>query len=133
MPDLNVKAIKPEDGETAGESPSDELVKKAQEEVLAEDANGRIITLRKPGVLAQFRMVEMLGETAANQTYMSMVLPLIYVTAIDGEPVPAPSTKRELEALIQRLDEEGVGAVAVKVMETWGEVEPEAAKETIKK
>jgi len=132
MPEVTVKAIKPDEGESA-DSPSEEMVKKAREEVLAEDANGHIITLRKPGVLAQFRMVEMLGQTAENQTYMGMVFPIMYVSAIDGEPVASPSTKRELEALIQRLDEEGISAVALKVNETWGEANPEEAKAEVKK
>ena len=100
-------------------TPSEQLVKAAQSEVTVTDGRGRVITLRKPGVLAQFRLVEALGESAANSVYMGMVLPLVYVAAIDGDPVRS-STKREIEALIQRIDEAGVTAVMETVRDTWG-------------
>lgn len=93
-------------------TPSEELVRQAIQEETVTDARGRKITLRKPGVLAQFKIVEAVGpETAANQTYMQMVNPLIYVGAIDGDDVFLPATKREVEALIQRLDDDGLAAV----------------------
>ncbi len=75
------------------------------------DAKGRVLTLRKPNVLAQYRLVKMLGDSARNAAYMAMVTPLTYLAAIDGEPVMPPSTERELDALIQRLDDEGVMAI----------------------
>jgi hypothetical protein len=91
--------------------PSDDVVAKAIAEHTVTDDKGRVITLRKPGVLAQFRLVEIMGDTAKNEVYMAMVMPLIFVCAIDGDPVFQPSSKREVEALIQRLDEEGCSAV----------------------
>lgn len=79
------------------------------------DARGRSILLRKPPVLAQFRFVEGLGRSAENQSYLAMVMPLIFVGAIDGVVVPPPGTKGEVEALIQRLDEPGIEAVMAGV------------------
>jgi hypothetical protein len=61
-----------------------------------------------------------------------MVLPLIYVTAIDGDPVYQPASKREVEALIQRLEEEGVGAVMNGVQANFGASNPEADKAKLK-
>lgn len=93
-------------------SPSADLIRQALKEEVITDEKGRKILMRKPGVLAQFRIIEAVGpDTAANQTYMQMVNPLIWVGAIDGEPVHLPANKREVEVLIQRLDEEGLGAV----------------------
>lgn len=92
--------------------PSDEVVARAASEVTVQDSAGRQITLRKPGILAQFRLVEAMGaEAAANETYRMMCLPLLYVAAINGDPVLQPTSKLELEALIQRLDEAGMVAV----------------------
>lgn len=92
--------------------PSEDLVRQATKEETVTDEKGRRITLRKPGVLAQFRIVEAVGpELAANQTYMQMVNPLIYLSEIDGDPVFLPANKREVDVLIQRLDEEGLAAV----------------------
>lgn len=91
-------------------SPS-EQASAAQTEFVVTDAKGRGITLKKPNLLAQFHLVKVIGETARNSAYMSMVSPLTYVVAIDGEPALPPHSPRELDALIQRLDEHGYMAV----------------------
>ena len=109
--------------------PSEELVKAQEAETI--DSRARVIKLRKPGVLAQYRLVEALGDAAANQTYMGMVLPLIYIVSIDGAPVSA-SNKRQIEALIQRLDEDGIKAVMEGVQQHFGAPDPEADKAALK-
>lgn len=108
MARITVKDAK--EGEAA--SPSSDLVRQALKEETLTDEKGRKIKVRKPGVLAQYRLVEAVGaEAAANQTYMQMINPLIYVAEIDGDPVHLPANKREVEVLIQRLDDEGLTAV----------------------
>lgn len=103
-------------------TPSAQLIAQAAKEVIVTDSRGRSIKLRKPGVLAQFRLVEAVGpETAKNAVYMNMVMPIIYVAQIDGDPVSVPTTKREVEALIQRLDEDGVVVVSQGVQENYGQ------------
>lgn len=114
-------------------TPSEQVVAKAAAEVSVTDDRGRVIKLRKPGVVAQFRLVEILGDTAKNEVYMSMVLPIIFVTAIDDDTVSQPSGKREVEALIQRLDEDGLAAVGRGVMEHFGKQDPEADRAAVKK
>lgn len=116
-----------------GQTPSEELVKQAAGEYQITDARGRRITLKKPGVLGQFRLVKILGESAQNQVYVGMVLPLIFVSEIDGEPVHFPQSEREVDALIQRLDEDGITAVMNGVQEHFGQADPEADKTAIKK
>lgn len=113
-------------------SPSEQLIAKASAEVVLTDPGGRVIKLRRPGVLAQFRLVEALGDTAQNAVYMGMVMPLIFVAEIDGDTVTPPNTKREVEALIQRLDTEGVNFVAVSVQEQFGRPDPEQDKAALK-
>ena len=114
---------------TAAASPAAEIIAKSVSEVAITDAKGRSITLRKPGVLAQFRLIETLGgETASNSTYVRMVLPLIYVAAIDGESVPPFVKKSQVEALIQQLDEDGIAAVALGVDKHFGGQAPEDDK-----
>jgi hypothetical protein len=70
------------------------------------------IGLKRPGILSQYRIVEVVGESAKNEVYMGMINPILWVHEVNGEHQPAPSTKRELEALIQLLGEEGVVAIA---------------------
>lgn len=114
-------------------NPSDQIVQQAKAEVTVSDERGRVIKLKKPGVLAQFRLIEALGETAKNEVYMGMVLPLIFVTAIDDDPVYQPASKREVEALIQQLDEDGIAAVMAGVQANFGKTDPEADKAALKK
>ena len=113
-------------------TPSAQLIAKAMQEVTVTDSAGRAIKLRKPGVLAQYRLVEVLGDSARNDVYRGMVIPLIYVSEIDGTAVPQPSTKLQVEALIQRLDEHGIAAVMDGVNQNFGEQDPEATKAALK-
>lgn len=115
------------------ETPSTQMIKSASAEVVVTDARGRAITLKKPGVLAQFRMIEMLGAAAAaNQVFVNMVLPVTFVTAIDGDPVSRCSTRGELDALIQRLDEEGIQAVMEGVPQHFSPPNLEKDAEAVK-
>jgi len=50
----------------------------------------------------------------------AMVLPLIYVTEIDGELAIPPINKLQIEGLICRLGEDGVNAVMMGVQEHFG-------------
>ncbi len=98
-------------------SPSADIVNAAANGVTVTDSTGRRIHLRKPGTLAQYRLIEAAGPAAENRTYMAMTLPLIFVAAIDDIPVPGIATKNQLEALIQRLGDEGIQAVSDGIME----------------
>lgn len=118
---------------TINETPAQQLIAKANAESSVTDATGRVIKLKKPGVLAQYRLVEIVGaEAAKNDVYMSMVLPLIFVTEIDDKPLLQPRTKAEVDALIQRLDEDGIAAVMKGVQENFGNNDPEADKAALK-
>lgn len=118
---------------TMKEVPSVEVLAKANEESSVTDSTGRVIKFKKPGVLAHYRLIEALGDSAANETYMGMVLPLIYVTEIDGNEVHQPKSKMHVEALIQQLDDAGIKAVMRHISKTYGESDPEAGKESLKK
>ena len=112
--------------------PAQEVLIKANEETVVTDSTGRVIKLKKPGVLAQYRLIEALGDSASNQTYMAMVMPLIYVVGIDDDAVHQPKSKMQVEALIQKLDEAGIQAVMSHVAATYGAIDPEADKEALK-
>jgi hypothetical protein len=94
-------------------------------EVTVADARGRRITLKRPGLHA----LEVAGiESEDNAVYLAWVRPLIYVSAIDSDPIPSPESKLEIEALISRLDEDGIEAVVKGVRESF---ENEAALQRI--
>lgn len=116
------------------EAPSEQLVRQAKREAVVTDEKGRKIRLVRPGPLAQFNLVKLVGgEAAANSVYMGMTLPLIFVQAIDDALVPPPQTQRELEALIERLEDEGITAVMNGVAEHFGATDTAKAAEDVKK
>ena len=117
---------------TINQTPSAQVVAKAISATTVTDSAGRTITLKKPGVLAQYRLIEALGDTAKNEVYMAMAMPLIYVSEIDGDSVILPSTKIQVEALIQRLDEHGIQAVIQDMQENFGKSDPDADKAALK-
>ncbi len=114
------------------DSPASQVVAKALVSAQVHDSTGRAITIRRPGVLAQFRLIEALGDTAKNEVYTRMALPLIYVAEIDGDALVPITRKSELEALIQRLDEAGIEAVMAGVAENFGTTDPEKDKADLK-
>jgi hypothetical protein len=114
-------------------TPSQHAVAKAAAIVVITDAKGRKLTLKKPGVLAEYDLIEALGETAQNSTYVGMVLPLIYVTAIDGEDASPPISKPQVRALIQRLGDDGVKAVMKAVQENFVTADVDGDTAAIKK
>jgi hypothetical protein len=73
------------------------------------------IGLKKPGVLQQYRIVEIVGDSAKNDVYMAMIMPLLWVVEINGEPEAPVTTKRELEARISRLGEDGIAAIMAQM------------------
>jgi hypothetical protein len=91
-------------------SPSEELIRQAIQPTTIK-AGSRTILMRKPGVLAQFNITDAMGDSSSNEALMRMVLPLIYIGEIDGEPVPPPQNRLQVDALITRLDDDGITAV----------------------
>jgi|SRR5579872_4999583 len=118
---------------TIRETPSETHVREALKETIVEDARGRKIKLVRPPVLAQFKLIRMLGgEASANQTYVQMLLPLLYVAAIDGAPVFFPASELEIDALIARLDEDGIACVMKGVVENFAEQSSDERRATVK-
>lgn len=85
----------------------------ATDHMTVTDARGRVLKLRKLDIISESRLVRMLGQDAVTNTvYMNgYVLPSVMVSKIDDEEVFLPMSEREMEALIQRLDNDGIEAV----------------------
>jgi hypothetical protein len=94
------------------ETPSQAIIRAGNAEHFATDALGRRIGVRKLKALERIRMLEVIGKgNSDNLAYLAEVAPAFMVTSIDDEPVAKPTSKIQLEALIQRLDDEGLAAV----------------------
>jgi hypothetical protein len=114
-------------------TPTAQVIAKAGAEVNVTDSKGRVISLKKPGILSQYRIIETMGKSADIETYRGMVTPLIWISAIDGDYVPPIASKLQLEALIQRVGDEGLEAVVKGIVENFGEQDDEANRAAIKK
>lgn len=116
------------------ETPTQQLLAKASAEYKVRDIVGRTFTLKKPPFLAQFKLVELAGSSASNDTFMSMILPLIYVVAIDDDPIALPVNRLQLDGLIARVDEHGFTAISKGLLEHFTRDEdPAEAKAALKK
>lgn len=111
---------------TVHDTPSGAIVKAAHAEEFVTDSRGRTIGVRKLKVLERIGMLKLIGQgNNDNLLYVSSVSPAFLVTSIDGDPVIKPATDRQLDALLLRLDEEGLEAVT-NWMAAQGEPRTEA-------
>jgi hypothetical protein len=95
------------------ERASDRIVAGAAVELVACDAAGRVISLRRLGAVDRLRLFKAIGaELAENPPYLGMAMLAVSVTAIDNVPVPAPATEAQVEALVHRLGDGGILAIA---------------------
>lgn len=96
----------------AVESSGGELFPAPRNTVTITDARGRQITIKKLGPLDNWRLLKVLGpDHSRNDAMYGYAVVVMAVTAIDGIP-EAVATLLQLEALISRLDEDGMKAVA---------------------
>lgn len=84
---------------------------------LVTDSKGRVLKVVEPDVLAESRLMRMVGaEAALNPAYMRLyVIPAVSVVEIDAEEMPFPMTQREVDAAISRLGHEGIDAVVAHI------------------
>lgn len=96
-----------------GDTPSQEVIRSANATTIVTDAQGRKIGVRRLKTLDRMRLFELVGpENAMNDRYLGYATLAFSVVSIDGDPVPRPDKKMALEAIVQRLDDDGFNAVA---------------------
>jgi hypothetical protein len=79
----------------------------------AVDSLGRRLTLKSLTALDKLRIFKAAGpELALNQPWLAMAVIASSVTAIDDIPVPPPTTETQIEALVGRLGDSGIDAIA---------------------
>jgi len=78
------------------------------------DSAGRKITLRKPSALDKMRLFKAAGPIhSQNQIWLAHAMLAYAVTDIDGTPVIAPVNDSQIDALVGKLDDHGIEAVAL--------------------
>lgn len=77
------------------------------------DSDGRRLDLRVLNALDKLRLFKAAGPALSrNEPWLGMALLACSVSAIDDVPVPMPADERGIEALVQRLGDAGLAAVA---------------------
>ncbi|HUB10995.1 MAG TPA: hypothetical protein VMB34_03485 [Acetobacteraceae bacterium] len=100
-------------------TPSKAILETAQEDRSIVDALGRHIIIRNLTALDKLRLLKTAGpELALNQPWLSIAILAASVTAIDDLPIPRPTTEGQIEALVGRLGDAGIDAIAEAVSVT---------------
>ena len=77
------------------------------------DARGRVLSLRKIGPLQRTRLFKIMGpDNSRNVPLLGTYMMAVSVSAIDDTPEPFPTSDAQIEALISRLDDDGLSGVA---------------------
>jgi hypothetical protein len=79
------------------------------------DRFGRQIAIKKVRLSRRLALGDLLGEAASAETRMN-ALAAISIMSIDGAVVPPPNSRLELDALLDRLEAEGVFDVFTRYM-----------------
>jgi hypothetical protein len=77
------------------------------------DSHGRRLTVRRLTALDRLRLFKAAGSMLAhNDRWLGMAMLAVSVSAIDDIPIPQPATEQQVEALVHRLGDPGISAVA---------------------
>jgi hypothetical protein len=75
------------------------------------DSRGRLLKIKRLSAIDKVRLFKAAGAVLSeNRVLGGYYSTACSVTEIDGMPVPFPSTELQLDALVQRLDEDGLEA-----------------------
>jgi hypothetical protein len=81
------------------------------------DSRGRLIKVKKLSALDRMRLFKAMGAVhAENRMAASYAATAAAVTELDGMMVPFPTSDIQLDALVGRLDEEGLEAVVMALV-----------------
>ena len=95
------------------DTPSARLIAAAQAAPEITDAQGRRLALRRLTALDKLRLFKAAGPLLAqNQPWLGMALLAASVAAIDDVPVPPPINEAQIEAMVSRLGDDGIDAIA---------------------
>lgn len=102
-------------------APSAEVVRSANQDIEVTSKDGRRLTVRSLTPRKRMNVFAAIGpELSANQSYWGVAMLAVAVISIDGESVTTPNTRREIEALVDRLGDDGLFAVGRALAEIAG-------------
>jgi len=94
-------------------APSASIVASATVAPTVTDSEGRHISVRRLTALDKLRLFKAAGPVLAhNQHWLGMAALAYSVVAIDDIPIPSPVNEQQIEAVVGRLGDSGINAVA---------------------
>lgn len=115
------------------DTPSEAVINSANEIKFVTDVRGRRIGVEKPRALLRFRLLKILGaENAKNEPLLGNAMLAFLVREINGDKLPQVNSERQLEAMIDRLDDDGLAAVGKCLVEDFGLAAPADVEEDVK-
>lgn len=103
------------------ETPTQAVVRAAAASVNTDpDALGRIWTVKKMSALDRLRLFKVLGDLAENRMYMGTCALAACVTACDGDAIGALTSVLKIEALVDRLGDDGLEVVGKAIADNFG-------------
>jgi hypothetical protein len=94
-------------------TPSASIIASATTTQIVSDSEGRRLTIRRLTALDRLRLFKAAGSALAhNQPWLGMAVIACSVAAIDDVPMPPPVSEMQIEAMIGRLGDAGISAIA---------------------
>lgn len=94
-------------------TPTERHLAAANAAIEATDALGRALSLRRLNALDKLRLFKAAGPVLAqNPLWLGMATLASAVASIDGVPVPPPVNEAQIEALVGKLGDVGISAIA---------------------
>jgi len=92
--------------------PSDEILRSTNEVATITDDMGRTLTVKRPTALHTLRLFKAAGpELAQNEPWLAIASLACSVQSIDDVPVPMPTNEQQIEAIVQKLGDQGLEAI----------------------
>jgi hypothetical protein len=105
----------------SAETPTDTIVKALAKTAEVTDSTGRKISVRRLSPLDRMRLFAIAGkDLSTNTPWMGMAALAVSCVGIDGEQVAKPASKMQIEALVERLGDEGIEAIGAAYVEIFG-------------
>lgn len=97
-------------------TPTATVLESANERLSVSDQAGRAIIARRLNALDKLRLLKAAGPMLSeNQAWLGVAMLAASVVEIDGIPVPMPTSEKQIEALVARLGDPGLDAVATAI------------------
>lgn len=108
------------------ETPTQAMVSGSLKLIEVTDENGRVLKVKKISALERMRLFAMAGaELSRNEMWIGNAALAVSCAAIDGDPVVRPVSRAQVEALVERLDDEGIRAISQAYVKHFGVAQPE--------